>query len=107
FRELLQKALELAGGDRRRVFVLSIPDYAYTPFGRNSSSISKQIDAYNAINLSITASYGIQYFDITPISRKGLMQPDLVATDGLHPSGKMYQLWVELMLPQVLLKVQK
>ncbi len=106
FQELIKKAIELAGGDRRRVFVISIPDYAYTPFGRNSGTISTQIDAYNAINLSITASYGIQYFDITPISRKGLEKPELVASDGLHPSGKMYTLWVETMLPAILTKLQ-
>ena len=106
FRELLKKAIELAGGDKRRVFVLSIPDYAYTPFGRNSSSISAQIDQYNAINLSITAEYGISYFDITPISRKGLQQPDLVASDGLHPSGKMYEQWTALIFPDVLPKVK-
>lgn len=106
FLELLKKAIELAGGDRRRVFVMSIPDYAYTPFGRNSATISPQIDAYNAINLSITTSYGIQYFDITPISRKGLEQPNLVASDGLHPSGKMYQQWVESILPSILAKIK-
>lgn len=106
FRELLKKAIELAGGDKRRVFVLSIPDYAYTPFGRNSSTISPQIDAYNAINLSITTEYGVSYFDITPISRKGLDQPSLVASDGLHPSGKMYAQWVALMYPTILSKVK-
>jgi lysophospholipase L1-like esterase len=101
FRELLKKAIELAGGNTRRVFVVSIPDYAYTPFGRNSSTISKQIDEYNAVNLSITREYGIAYFDITPISRKGLEQPDLVASDGLHPSGKMYTQWVQIMYNEV------
>lgn len=106
FQELLKKAIELAGGDNRRVFVISIPDYAYTPFGRNSTSISKEIDAYNAINLSITAYYGITYFDITPISRKGLEQPNLIATDDLHPSGIMYAQWVDLMFPTVLAKLQ-
>lgn len=106
FRELLKKAIELAGSDKRRVFVLSIPDYAYTPYGRNSSSISRQIDEYNAINLSITAEYGISYFDITPISRKGLERPNLVASDGLHPSGEMYRQWVQLIFPNVLAKVK-
>lgn len=106
FRELLKKAIELAGGNNRRVFVISIPDYAYTPFGRNSSTISRQIDEYNAINLSITTEYNVSYYDITPISRKGLAQPDLVASDGLHPSGKMYEQWVELIFPDILSKVK-
>ena len=57
-----------------------------------------QIDQYNTINREITDNYGVAYFDITPISRQGLAQPGLVASDGLHPSGAMYELWVEEVL---------
>jgi len=37
--------------------------------------------------------------DITAISRNGLVEPQLVATDGLHPSGEQYRRWVELVFP--------
>ncbi|MCB0559827.1 MAG: SGNH/GDSL hydrolase family protein [Lewinellaceae bacterium] len=97
FRELLEQAISFAGGDTTRVIVLSIPDYAFTPFGQGSSNpglISMQIDQYNDLNREMTASYGVTYFDITPVSRQGLAQPGLVASDGLHPSGAMYALWV-------------
>ena len=99
FRKLLIKALNFAGNDRNKVFVVSIPDYAYTPFGNGSQSISDGIDEYNAINKEIADEIGIQYFDITPISREGLNDTELVANDGLHPSGKQYTEWVKLMLP--------
>ena len=33
FEELLSLAIERVGGDKERVFVLSIPNYGYTPFG--------------------------------------------------------------------------
>ena len=46
--------------------------------------------------LRYALDHGIRYFDITPISRKGLDDPSLVADDGLHPSGKMYAQWVNL-----------
>jgi lysophospholipase L1-like esterase len=96
FEELLKKAIEIAGGTEN-VFVLSIPDYGYTPFGEaNQVKISAEIDEYNAINISISQKYQIAYFDITPISRMGLQNPTLVASDGLHPSGEMYALWVQL-----------
>ena len=72
-----------------------------TTFGGGDETISDGIDIYNAANKEITESMGIRYFDITPISREGLNQPGLVAPDNLHPSGKQYQLWVELMLPGV------
>ena len=100
FEELLNTAIKLAGGIKSHVFVVSIPDYGYTPFGKSKqASISHAIDAFNAMNKSITEKMGIKYFNITEISRNGLAQPDLVANDGLHPSGKMYSLWVDRMLP--------
>lgn len=104
FTQLLDSCLAYVGGDPSRVFVLSIPDYAYTPFGENNpnaSTISMEIDAYNSINESIAADYGVSYFNITPISRMGLDQPGLVAGDGLHPSGAQYTLWVEQILEQL------
>ena len=97
FEELLNMAIALAGNDRSKVFVVSIPDYGYTPFGKEKqASISKAIDDFNAVNRSITEKYGVQYFYITEISRKGLDDPTLVAEDGLHPSGKMYAEWVKI-----------
>ena len=99
FDDLLDSAILHAGGDPERVFVLSIPDYAYTPFGQNRpnpAQISAEIDAFNLINKALTEARGIQYYDITPISRLGLEQPELVAGDKLHPSGEQYRRWVEL-----------
>lgn len=103
FEVLLKKAIEFAGGDASRVFVVSIPDYGVTPFAINSNQerIAEQIDQYNSINKSISDLYQVQYFDITPISRLAADQPELIATDGLHPSGEMYKMWVELIFPWV------
>jgi len=97
FNALLDEALALAGNDPQRLIVLSIPDYAYTPFGANTSdpqAISDGIDAFNAVNRSNTEARNVAYFDITPISRQGLNDPELVASDGLHPSSKQYAAWV-------------
>lgn len=101
FTDLLGQAITFAGGDTSRVFVVSIPDYAFTPFGNGNPDISQGIDEYNAANREITESYGIQYFDITPISREGLEKPELVASDGLHPSGEQYRRWVNLMVNEI------
>jgi len=98
FESLLKTAINLAGNDVSNVFVLSIPDYTFTPFGGGDPKISKEIDAYNEINKKISADYSVVYFDITPISRQGLNRSDLVATDGLHPSGEMYSEWVNLIM---------
>ncbi len=100
-REIIYKALLITGQDSSRVFVLSIPDWAYTPFGGGSSHISDEIDDYNAINKRIAAEYGIAYIDVTTISRLGLTIPSLVAGDGLHPSGKQYEEWVKETIPHL------
>jgi lysophospholipase L1-like esterase len=99
FEALLKTAINLAGGKKSRVFVLSIPDYGYTPFGKkDQTTISNGIDAFNKINEAVSRKLKVKYYNITDISRRGLTEPDLVAFDGLHPSGKMYTEWIELIL---------
>jgi lysophospholipase L1-like esterase len=105
FEELLNIAIKLADGKKENVFVVSIPDYGFTPFGQpKQAQISKALDEFNAINKKITEAAGIQYFNITDISRKGFEQPDLVAEDKLHPSGKQYKLWVERIIQSIKIK---
>ena len=99
FSALLDRAIQFAGGKKERVIVVSIPDYAYTPFGRGQKSISEGIDQYNAANEALTKAKGVAYAQITPISRQGLNDPNLVAGDGLHPSGKQYGQWVGVIKP--------
>jgi len=99
FEQLLKTSIKLAKGKTKNVFVVSIPDYGFTPYGKPKQEIiTKQIDQFNAINKRITEKYKIAYFNITEISRKGLEDPTLVAEDGLHPSGKMYSAWVDLII---------
>jgi lysophospholipase L1-like esterase len=97
FEELLKRAIELAGGRKERVIVVSIPDYGYTPFGQaKQEAISSAIDAFNNANREISLRYGIRYYYITELTRKSLEKPELVASDKLHPSGVMYALWADL-----------
>lgn len=98
FKQLLNKAIELCGGRKAGVFVLSIPDYGYTPFGTsNRATISAEIDEYNRMNREIANELGVAYFNITPISREAVVKPEYLASDQLHPSGEMYARWVDLM----------
>ncbi|GAB4495051.1 MAG: SGNH/GDSL hydrolase family protein [Anaerolineales bacterium] len=104
FRFLLGKAIEYAGGDPKKVFVVSIPDWGVTPFaaGRNTAQIATEIDAFNDVNREETEAAGAAYVNITPYSRTASTDRALIAPDGLHPSGKMYAGWVERILPVVL-----
>ena len=110
FRELLQTAISFASGDKTHVFVVSIPDWGATPFGKQSGrgtqTIATQIDAFNAVNKEETLKVGINYTDITPGSRNAATDVSLVASDGLHPSALMYREWTLQLLP-ALLKVYK
>lgn len=101
FNGLLDQAVGFAGGNAKKVFVVSIPDWGVTPFakGRDQAKVAKEIDAYNAIKKTETEKRGILYVDITPISRQATSDTALIANDGLHPSGKMYGLWVEQIVP--------
>lgn len=96
FTALLQRAIGFAGGDAKKVIVVSIPDWGVTPFaeGRDRAKIATEIDRYNAINREEAGKAGARYVDITPISRG--TDPALVAGDGLHPSGKQYAEWAKL-----------
>jgi lysophospholipase L1-like esterase len=99
FEELLNMAIAFAGGDKSKVFVVSIPDYGFTPFGKEKQKkISEELDEFNRINKMVGDKYQVSYFNITPISRKGFDNPELVAADNLHPSAKQYSQWVEVIL---------
>jgi lysophospholipase L1-like esterase len=108
FTQVLNTAISFAKGDTSRVFVLSIPDYGVTPFaGGNDSTIGPLIDQFNAINKDISLKAGVNYLDITGISRRAATDPGLIAADGLHPSGKMYTEWVTLLESMVASRLKK
>lgn len=104
FQQLLGEAIAFAGDRPRRVVVLSIPDYSVTPFARRGDPgrIAEEITQYNAVNKTVSDNLGVHYVDITPISQEAGADASLLAPDGLHPAGRMYQLWVEKTLPVVL-----
>jgi len=103
FEELINTAIIFAGNNPKKVFVVSIPDYGKTPFGAaKEKQIAKELNEYNRIAKHIALSYGIPFFNITPISREAKERPELIAKDKLHPSGKMYSEWVSLFASDVI-----
>ena len=104
FPALVDSSVRYAHGDKSHVFIVSIPDYAYTPFGvqtGNQSNISNQIDNYNSLIRSYADSADIKYIDVTTVSRHGLAEPTLVAQDGLHPSSAQYGIWVDSIIANI------
>ncbi|MBW6479219.1 MAG: SGNH/GDSL hydrolase family protein [Bacteroidales bacterium] len=98
---LLNRAIGFAGDEKGRVVVLSIPDWGVTPFasGRDRDKIAREIDLFNAINREESEKAGVAWLDVTKISRMAAGRPELLAPDGLHPSGLMYRMWVDELFP--------
>jgi lysophospholipase L1-like esterase len=70
--------------------------------GRERTLIAAQIDRFNSANRQATTAAGARYVDITPLSRRVAGDPTWLAGDGLHPAGKMYAAWVDVILPVAL-----
>ena len=102
FPELVTTSIALAKGDKSKIIVVSIPDYAYTPAGQgfgNTSRISEEINKYNEFARKYCQEKSIPFISVTEITRGGISDKDLVASDGLHPSEKAYRLFVERIAP--------
>ncbi|WP_316830657.1 SGNH/GDSL hydrolase family protein [Pedobacter aquatilis] len=106
FSALLQTAIGFSGGRKARVFVISIPDWGVTPYAKNYSkspqTIASEIDAFNAAAEQITLAAGVSFTNITPDSRMAANDISLIASDGLHPSAKMYTNWVNALAPKIM-----
>ncbi|RXG18252.1 lysophospholipase L1-like esterase [Leeuwenhoekiella aestuarii] len=91
FIQLLEFAINHTKNNAEGVFVISIPDYAYTPFGQkenNTKRISKKVNAYNSFIEEVAKQREVFFLDITTIAKRGLSEPTLIAKDGLHLSKK-------------------
>ena len=99
YRDLLSRAVELAGGDTRRVLVLSIPDWSASPFARTTDrdleAEAAGMRAYNTAMAEETRARVVEWLDITPSTLDMANNPWLVADDGLHPSAELYRRWVD------------
>jgi lysophospholipase L1-like esterase len=100
----LAEAIAFAGGQASAVLVLSIPDWGVTPFakGQDRRQIAAEIDKFNHANRAETIDAGANYIDVTLTSRLARQDSSLLAPDGLHPSGKMYAIWIDSILPAAL-----
>ncbi len=105
---IFTRAIALSEEGNEDVFVVSIPDYGATPFGAaNSEEIGRQIDEFNAVLKRVAEEYDLDFYNITPISKRAKEEPNLVANDGLHPSAEMYHLWVQEFYEEVERKLEE
>jgi lysophospholipase L1-like esterase len=87
-----------------RVLVVTTPDYTVTPAGADYGDPVAQstgIRMNNGIISEEAQARGVRVVDIYDLSLRAATDPNLVAGDGLHPSGAQYALWVDRIAPVV------
>lgn len=106
---LIGKATVLAQGKKENVLLISIPDYGVTPFAKSKHpvKISQEIAHFNQIKKTEAEKAGIKWIEITEISKLAKTDLALLANDQLHPSTKMYKMWVEKIAPVALQILRK
>lgn len=89
-------------------FVVSIPDWGATPFGSSYDrvQIAIEINQFNGLKRNASEARSVPFINITDISRTNPDAPELVASDGLHPSELMYSYWIERIFPVVKQQLQ-
>lgn len=89
----------------QRILAVATPDYTLTPMGGSFGNPAQQsagIVAFNTVLEEAAQARGIAFVpDIYEISRRVASDQSLVGSDGLHPSGAQYALWVEAIQPIV------
>ncbi len=114
FTRLLKAAISFSKQGALGVSVVSIPDWSRSPFGRRFSHSphspdansegtgqrskgpqSQEIDVYNEQERLLTEKAGATWIDVTELSRNSSERSGDFADDGLHPSAKQYQRWVD------------
>lgn len=86
----------------KKIICISIPNYGYTPFGREQLNyISGELGWYNKTLKSFCEKHQGVWVDIEQISMNCLKNPDLLAQDKLHPSGEMYKQIVNKIINEI------
>jgi len=103
-KELLATALAFTDGEKSHLIVVTIPDYGITPFAANSDTekIASELEQFNQVVIEEAALVEAPLVDIREIWLQAKDDTSLIADDGLHPSGAMYTLWAQAVLPKAL-----
>ena len=101
FPQLVNTATALAKGDKNHVIIISIPDYANTGFGQafGGPIITEEITAYNAYIQNFCIENNYNFVDAQDLIFMAQTNPELIATDNLHPSELAYSNLVTRLLP--------
>ena len=104
--EEIQKQLS----NKQHLILITIPDFSATPQGAlygNGRDITKGIAEFNVIIKEEAKKRNLVCVDVFALTQAMKNKPELIASDGLHPSAKEYALWEELIFKRALLLLNK
>lgn len=87
---------------KNNLVLITIPDFSVTPEGykyAKGRNISEGIQEFNTIIKEEARKRKLKCADLFPLTLGMKDHPELIATDGLHPSAKEYALWEKLIFP--------
>lgn len=89
----------------KHIILVTIPDYGLTPTGGRFGppEVSRVgVEKFNGIIREAASAHNLAVADIFSVSQTVVKDPTLTASDGLHPSGKQYKLWTEVIYKTIL-----
>ena len=97
YENLLTQAIKLTGNHKRRLILITIPDYSKTPFAVNANQekIAHEIEVYNSLVKALATQYHVQVLELAALPSSAVEEAKLVAADKLHPSEHQYRIWAE------------
>ncbi|MBA3758682.1 SGNH/GDSL hydrolase family protein [Candidatus Saccharibacteria bacterium] len=102
FQKNLQNILDQLQAAQAKILIVTIPDFGKTPSGAGfgkPEEITAGLQAFNKIIQGEASKRNIPVADVFASSQQVTNDSALVAPDGLHPSGKQYAQWTEIILP--------
>lgn len=101
FDELVNTSIALAKGDKNNVLIINIIDYANTGFGQNfgGATITEELSEYNAFIQNYCTQNSLNLVDAQNLIFTAQTNPELIASDNLHPSELAYSNLVTQLLP--------
>lgn len=103
FEKIIEMGLQPSKYGEKGLFVISLPDYSYSPKGQgNSKKIHNEILIFNEAIEAICLKNNILYIDINDVYKRTKGNQDYLAPNKIHPSKTMYDLWVNVIYKSLL-----
>lgn len=104
---LIKKAIHLANHQPKKVILMSIPNWALTPFAadKKTEHTSTEINEFNQVVAQLSKQFHTSFLDISSVTNQVAEDTSLLASDQLHYSAKAHLQWAEKLAALLLLNL--